>query len=116
MWVESRKLELNLLFKEHIVKTWENVTLQENRYSQELLRDSETKRINKLRKRQKREQQENDLMKDYLNKTNAWSQSIQVYMFSYLTKIILLTCSFSRTSKRVGLLKRCKIMMDTITL
>lgn len=78
VWIESRKLELNHLFKEHIFKTWENAVQQENRHAQEMLKDYHVKRTTKLRRVQKREMYEEGLMRDYVIKTSAWSSSIQV--------------------------------------
>lgn len=78
VWIESRKLELNHLFKEHIFKTWENAVQQENRHAQEMLKDHHMKRTTKLRRLQKREMYEDGLMREYIIKTSAWSSSIQV--------------------------------------
>lgn len=78
VWIESRKLELNHLFKEHIFKTWENAVQQENRHAQEMLKDHHVKRTTKLRRVQKREMYEEGLMREYVIKTSAWSSSIQV--------------------------------------
>ena len=59
-------------------KTWENVVLHENRYGQEMLKEQHVRRIGKLRKLQKRQVQEDQIMRDYIIKTWTWSESIQV--------------------------------------
>ncbi|KAG0176918.1 hypothetical protein DFQ29_005470 [Apophysomyces sp. BC1021] len=88
IWVDSRKVELNLLFKEHIHQTWETVILQENRYGRETLKNSQTKRLNKLKKLQKRQAFEHEIMREYVSKTVTWSQSIQEVEMSRFTKAL----------------------------
>ncbi|KAI9318572.1 hypothetical protein BX666DRAFT_1855381 [Dichotomocladium elegans] len=86
VWVESRKVELNQLFKEHIAKTWENVVVFENKYALDMLKEHHTRRIAKLRRLQKRETHEDELMRNYIIKTRAWSNSIQEAEMSRFTK------------------------------
>ncbi|KAI9493852.1 hypothetical protein BDB00DRAFT_938645 [Zychaea mexicana] len=88
VWIESRTHELNHLFKEHMFKTWENIVLHENRYAQEMLKDQQIRRIAKLRKLQKREVHEDQLLRDYTVKTATWSESIQEVEMSRFTKAL----------------------------
>ncbi|KAL0082183.1 hypothetical protein F4703DRAFT_1739478 [Phycomyces blakesleeanus] len=88
VWIDSRKLDLNLLFKEHIYKTWENVITQENKYSRETMKNSQIKRINKLKKLQKRQMYQDEVLQDYLAKTKAWSKSIQEVEVGRFTKAL----------------------------
>ncbi|KAI7889530.1 uncharacterized protein EV154DRAFT_423692 [Mucor mucedo] len=87
-WLDSRKFELNILFSEHICKAWENTIMQEHKYSREMFKNYVTKRINKLKKLQKREYYEQEVNLDYTNKTLAWSQSIQEVEMSRFTKAL----------------------------
>jgi hypothetical protein len=76
-WLESCHVELNIIFNEHICKTWENTIIVEQKYSRETLRNHVSRRINKLKKLQKREAYEREIMLDYTSKTLAWSENIQ---------------------------------------
>jgi hypothetical protein len=87
-WLDSRKFELNILFSEHICKAWENTIMQEHKYSRETFKNYVTKRINKLKKIQKREYYEQEIILDYTTKTLAWSQSIQEVEMSRFTKAL----------------------------
>ncbi|KAI8082151.1 hypothetical protein BDF21DRAFT_338087 [Thamnidium elegans] len=87
-WLDSRKFELNILFSEHICKSWENTIMQEHKYSRETFKGYITKRINKLKKLQKREYYEREIMLDYTTKTLSWSQSIQEVEMSRFTKAL----------------------------
>ncbi|GAA5797771.1 hypothetical protein HPULCUR_003166 [Helicostylum pulchrum] len=86
--MDSRKFELNILFNEHISKSWENTIMQEHKYSRETFKGYITKRINKLKKLQKREYYEREIMLDYTTKTLTWSQSIQEVEMSRFTKAL----------------------------
>ncbi|KAL9550165.1 hypothetical protein PS6_005689 [Mucor atramentarius] len=87
-WLDSRKVELNILFTEHMSKSWENTIIQENKYSKETFKNYITRRINKLKKIQKREAYEQEIMMDYTQKTQAWSQSIQEIEMGRFTKAL----------------------------
>ncbi|OAD02252.1 hypothetical protein MUCCIDRAFT_143984 [Mucor lusitanicus CBS 277.49] len=87
-WLDSRKVELNILFTEHISKSWENTIMQENKYSKDTFKNYITRRINKLKKMQKRETYEQQVMMDYTQKTQAWSQSIQEIEMGRFTKAL----------------------------
>ncbi|GAN06509.1 beige/BEACH domain-containing protein [Mucor ambiguus] len=87
-WLDSRKVELNILFTEHISKSWENTIIQENKYSKEIFKSYITRRINKLKKMQKREVYEQEVMMDYTQKTQSWSQSIQEIEMGRFTKAL----------------------------
>ncbi|KAF7722919.1 hypothetical protein EC973_002599 [Apophysomyces ossiformis] len=88
VWVDSRKVELNLLFKEHIHQTWESVILQENRSVREALKNIQAKRANKLKKVHKRQMYEGEVIREYLSKTVTWSQSIQEVEMSRFIKAL----------------------------
>ncbi|CEP07883.1 hypothetical protein [Parasitella parasitica] len=87
-WLDSRKVELNILFTEHISKAWESTILQENKYSKETFKTYITRRINKLKRIQKLEGYEQEIMLDYTLKTLSWSQSIQDIEMSRFTKAL----------------------------
>lgn len=87
-WLDSRKVELNILFTEHISKAWENTIIQENKYSKETFKNYITRRINKLKKMQKRESYEQDIIMEYTHKTLSWSQSIQEIEMGRFTKAL----------------------------
>ncbi|KAI8643957.1 hypothetical protein BD408DRAFT_137123 [Parasitella parasitica] len=87
-WLDSRKVELNILFTEHISKAWENTITLENKYSKETFKNYITRRINKLKRIQKRETYEQEIMLDYTLKTLSWSQSIQEIEMSRFTKAL----------------------------
>lgn len=78
MWLDSRKIELNMLFQDNISKTWEAIITQENKNSKEIVKANQTKRINKLKRLLKRINTEEDVINQYMLKTFAWSRSIQV--------------------------------------
>ncbi|KAI8385019.1 uncharacterized protein BYT42DRAFT_493499 [Radiomyces spectabilis] len=88
VWLYSRKVELNILFKEHVYKTWDHMITQENKHSRESYKNYQTKRMNKLRKLQKRQTFTKDVMDDYHVKTQAWSDSIQQVEISRFTKAL----------------------------
>ncbi|KAI7869796.1 hypothetical protein BDF14DRAFT_279034 [Spinellus fusiger] len=88
VWIDSRKVELNILFKENVYKTWENVIFQENKYSRETLKNNQIRRINKLKKIQKRQIYEEEVLKEYNAKTVGWSRSIQEVEMSRFTKAL----------------------------
>ncbi|KAG1351442.1 hypothetical protein G6F62_002976 [Rhizopus arrhizus] len=76
-WLDSRKVELNMLFNEYICKSWENFIIQEQKNSKEMLKNYVARRINKLRRIQRREAHERDIINEYTTKTLSWSQEIQ---------------------------------------
>lgn len=78
LWLDSRKIELNMLFQDNISKTWEAIITQENKNSKEIVKANQTKRINKLKRLLKRINTEEDVINQYMLKTFAWSRSIQV--------------------------------------
>ncbi|KAI9309603.1 hypothetical protein BJ944DRAFT_154039 [Cunninghamella echinulata] len=88
VWLDSRKIDLNLLFKEHIYKSWENVIMQENKYSRETWKSHQSRRLTKLRKMQKWDAHENEVFTDYIVKTSSWSQSIQEVEHCRFTKAL----------------------------
>ncbi|KAI8092540.1 uncharacterized protein BX664DRAFT_259855 [Halteromyces radiatus] len=88
VWVDSRKIDLNLLFKEHVHKSWESVILQENKYSRETWKNHQARRVNKLKKVQKRQIYEAEIFAEYTTKTAVWSRSIQEVETSRFTKAL----------------------------
>lgn len=86
--MDSRKVELNILFNEHICKAWENTIMQEHKYSRETFKNYITKRISKLKKMQKRDYYEQEVILDYTSKTLTWSESIQEFEMSKFTKAL----------------------------
>ncbi|ORZ26124.1 hypothetical protein BCR42DRAFT_315828 [Absidia repens] len=88
VWVDSRKVDLNMLFKEHVYKSWENIIIQENKYSRETWKNHQTRRIAKLKKIQKRQTYESDIFTEYTTKTAIWSKSIQEVEISRFTKAL----------------------------
>ncbi|KAI8062663.1 hypothetical protein BC940DRAFT_244066 [Gongronella butleri] len=88
MWVDSRKVELNLLFKEHIFRSWEAVIMQEHKASRETWKAHQLRRIAKLKRVQKRQAKDDNTFDDYNTKTAAWSQSIQEMEFSRFTRAL----------------------------
>ncbi|KAI8981097.1 hypothetical protein BDB01DRAFT_724328 [Pilobolus umbonatus] len=87
-WLDSRKVELNILFNEHICKAWENVILQEQKYSRETLRNYVTRRINKLKRLQRKEIYEQDVILDYTSKSLSWSSTIHEQEIGLFTKVL----------------------------
>ncbi|KAI8967890.1 hypothetical protein BDF20DRAFT_828851 [Mycotypha africana] len=75
-WLDSRKIELNTIFNEHISKAWDTIILQEIKYSREMFKNFVTRRINTLKKVQKRESLERSIIDSYKNDTILWSQNI----------------------------------------
>ncbi|RCI07112.1 hypothetical protein CU098_000831 [Rhizopus stolonifer] len=76
-WLDSRKVELNMLFNEYICKSWESFIVQEQKNSKDMLKNYVARRINKLKKIQRRELHERDIHNEYTTKTLSWSQEIQ---------------------------------------
>lgn len=62
--------------------------MQEHKYSRETFKNYVTKRINKLKKIQKREYYEQEIILDYTTKTLAWSQNIQEVEMTRFTKAL----------------------------
>jgi hypothetical protein len=87
-WLDTCQFELNILFNEHLSKTWESVILQEYKNSREALRMYVTKRINRLKKIQKRTQYEQEIITNYTTKTLTWSQSIHELELNRFTKAL----------------------------
>ncbi|KAI9471033.1 MAG: hypothetical protein EXX96DRAFT_491090 [Benjaminiella poitrasii] len=87
-WLDSRKVELNILFNEHISKAWENAILQEHKHSKEEFKNYIAKRISKLKKIQRRKAYEREIMLDYNFKTKSWFQSIQEVEMNRFTKAL----------------------------
>lgn len=81
-------MELNILFTEHISKAWENTVIQENKYSKETFKNYVTRRINKLKKLQKREVVEHEIILDYNSKTLTWSETIQATEMMRFTRAL----------------------------
>ncbi|KAI8342552.1 hypothetical protein BC941DRAFT_345396 [Chlamydoabsidia padenii] len=88
VWVDSRRVDLNMLFKEHVYKSWESVITQENKYSRETWKNHQIRRLTKLKKIQKRQQYESDVFAEYTTKTAVWSKSIQEVEISRFTKAL----------------------------
>ncbi|KAG1474371.1 hypothetical protein G6F56_000395 [Rhizopus delemar] len=76
-WLDSRKVELNILFNEYVCKSWEQFIIKEHKQSKEMLKNYIIKRINKLRRVQKRESYEREVLNDYMSKTLSWALEIQ---------------------------------------
>ncbi|KAI9273685.1 hypothetical protein BY458DRAFT_434908 [Sporodiniella umbellata] len=76
-WVDSRKVELNMLFNEYLYKSWEQFAVKEIKQSKEMLKSYVIRRINKLKRIQKRESHEKEVMSDSNHKTRAWARDIQ---------------------------------------
>ncbi|KAI9243795.1 hypothetical protein BY458DRAFT_448104 [Sporodiniella umbellata] len=76
-WLDSRKVELNVFFNEYICKSWENFIVIEQKTSKDMLRSYVSRRINKLKKIQRRELHERGVHNEYTTKTLSWSQEIQ---------------------------------------
>ncbi|ORX58974.1 hypothetical protein DM01DRAFT_1301754 [Hesseltinella vesiculosa] len=87
-WVESRKVDLNLLFKEHIYRTWEAIIVQEHKSSKETWKSHQVRRANKLKKLQKRLAKDDAIFEEYLSKTSVWSQSIQEMELGRFTRAL----------------------------
>ncbi|KAI8085818.1 uncharacterized protein B0P05DRAFT_466121 [Gilbertella persicaria] len=87
-WLDSRKVELNILFNEHISKAWEVTIAQEHKYSKETFKNYITRRINKLKRIQKRDAYEQEIIAEYNSKTLLWSQSIYDIEMSRFTKAL----------------------------
>ncbi|KAI8380254.1 hypothetical protein BD560DRAFT_323822 [Blakeslea trispora] len=87
-WLDSRKVELNILFNEHVSKAWETTIAQEHKYSKETFKNYITRRINRLKRLQKREVYEQEIISEYNNKTLVWSQSIYEIEMSRFTKAL----------------------------
>lgn len=62
--------------------------MQENKYSKEALKNYVARRINKLKKIQKREMYDHEIIAEYNNKTLAWSQSIYEIEMNRFTKAL----------------------------
>ncbi|RUS14041.1 hypothetical protein BC938DRAFT_477561, partial [Jimgerdemannia flammicorona] len=88
LWLDSRKIELNVLFQENISKNWEAIIAQENKISKEVVKINQAKRMNKLKRLLKRNNTEEDVMSQYMLKTYAWSRSIQEIENSRFTKVL----------------------------
>ncbi|CEG78631.1 hypothetical protein RMATCC62417_13208 [Rhizopus microsporus] len=76
-WLDSRKVELNVLFNEYVCKSWEQFIVQELKNSREMLKSYVARRINKLRRIQRRESHEREVLSEYTKKSTTWSQEIQ---------------------------------------
>ncbi|KAI7902410.1 uncharacterized protein BX663DRAFT_435357 [Cokeromyces recurvatus] len=87
-WLDSRKVELNILFNEHISKAWGTTIMQEQKYSKETFKNYIARRINKLKKIQRRKVYERDIMLEYTDKTLSWSLNIQEVEMSRFTKAL----------------------------
>lgn len=76
MWLDSRRVELNSLFVEFVSKSWETIIMREQKYSKEILGDYVSKRVNKLKKVQKKEKYESELLCRYEKRRCEWLQNI----------------------------------------
>src|SRR6266498_3188255 len=76
-WIDSRRTQLDALFLEHISKILESTIITEMKNSKESIKNTHSKRINKLKKLHKKVTSEQEFFNHYRVKTNRWSRHIQ---------------------------------------
>ncbi|CAJ0639828.1 8424_t:CDS:10 [Entrophospora sp. SA101] len=76
-WIESKKTQLDVLFLENVYKTWESHVIFETKNSKDAIRNSHSKRMNKLKRMHKKFLFEQDFFDQYCIKTKMWSKHIQ---------------------------------------